>query len=54
MKTLQRYLSLLRKEKIDDEVYTLGKIFNLDESGILEADTLKHRHFGGESMSLRV
>lgn len=33
MKRLQRHL-FVGKEKIDDEAYALGKIFNLNETGL--------------------
>lgn len=51
MKKLQRYLSVLGKEKIDDEVYIWGKAFNFDETGLSEADVLEPGRFGGESES---
>lgn len=43
---------MLGKEKIDDEVYIWGKVFNFDETGFLEVDVFEFGRFGGEFESI--
>lgn len=43
---------MLGKEKIDDEVYIWGKVFNFDETGFLEVDVFEFGCFGGEFESI--